>query len=264
MFGSNITSTQYICFYVLITYHKTINMDDYYIKNKDKLIKMFDKYMEENFKSYFIENYPNENYQEFKIKTQIDLEELIPTIPYIGGFNNISTQYLVGAPMVVALYKNIKPLEIEDEEFGKLIFDTFGDYMTPNNRVIRWLARLLVISLIGKWRAKRNARSTPKYEKEWQIDYIGDKDDKDLIYLMRYNKCGLQEYMDELDYPHLTPYLCVIDYKLLGNMNIGFKRTQTIAMGGSHCDFQFRKNYKTPVKWDPEKFDDYREFIKQR
>lgn len=237
-------------------------MDDYYTNNKDKLLKMFDKFMDDNFRSYFIELYPDEDYSDFREKTWGNMEEMIPTIPYIGGFRNIYTQYLVGAPMVVSLYKNIKPLGIDDIEFGKLVFDSFGDYLTPKSKMVRWLARLMVVSPIGRWRAKRNAKSIPKYENEWQIDFIEDKEDKDLIYLLRYNKCGLKEYMEELGYPHLTPFLCVIDYKLLGSLNIGFKRTQTIAMGASHCDFQFRKNYKTPLTWDPEKFDDYREFIK--
>ncbi|MHA1475677.1 MAG: L-2-amino-thiazoline-4-carboxylic acid hydrolase [Promethearchaeota archaeon] len=236
-------------------------MSEYYIENKGKLLEMFVVFMG-YFKPYFAQKFPNENYEEFKKDTQKDLELLIPTIPYIGGFKNKFTEYLVSAPLVVAIYKNIKPMGIEDEEFGEFIFEAVGDYFTPKRKIIKLLGKFMTVGWLGKRLKKKNAAKPVQYEYEWKYDIIEDKNEEDLIYTMKYNQCGLQKYMEDLGYSHLTPYLCVTDYKLLSNLNIGFKRTQTIAMGGTYCDFQFRKNHPTPKTWDPEKFDDYREFMK--
>ncbi len=237
-------------------------MDDYYIENKGKLLEMFDVVMD-YFKPHFTQKFPNENYDDFKKDAQKDFELLIPTIPYIGGFENRFTLYLVSAPLVVAIYKNIKPLGIEDEEFGEFIYETVGKYLTPKRKIVKKLAKFMSVGWLGKLLNKKNSRKPVLYEYEWKFDIIEDKNDKDLIYTMKYNQCGLQKYMEDLGYSHLTPFLCISDYKLLSNLNIGFKRTQTIAMGGTYCDFQFRKNHPTPKTWDPEKFDDYREFMKK-
>ncbi len=170
------------------------------------------------FKPYFVQKFPNENYKEFKKDTQKDLELLISTIPYFGGFKNIFTQYLVSAPLVVAIYKNIKPLGIEDEEFGEFIFETVGKYLTPKRKLTKIIAKALAVGWLGKRLNKKNANKPVLYEYEWKFDIIEDKNDKDLIYTMKYNQCGLQKYMEDLGYSHLTPYLCISDYKLLSNL----------------------------------------------
>ena len=236
-------------------------MDDYYIENKGKLLEMFDVVMN-YFKPHFTQKFPNKNYDDFKKAAQKDFKFLIPTIPYIGGFENRFTLYLVSAPLVVAIYKNIKPLGIEDEEYGEFVFETVGKYLTPKRKITKILAKTMVVGWLGKFLNKKNAKKPVKYEYEWKFDIIEDKDDEDLVYTMKYSQCGLQRYMKDLGYSHLTPFLCVSDYKLLSNLNIGFKRTKTIAMGGTYCDFQFRKNHPSPGTWSPEKFDDYREFKK--
>ncbi len=69
---------------------------------------------------------------------------------------------------------------------------------------------------------------------------------------INYRECGLVKLYKAHGVEEFTPYLCLTDYSLLSLLDIELKRTQTIANGGSFCDFRFSKNDKGPSGWPPE------------
>ena len=76
-----------------------------------------------------------------------------------------------------------------------------------------------------------------KYENDWVVDII----EKDGKYEMGYDylQCGVCKLCSDEGCFNLAKYLCKLDYLLVDIIGIGLDRTQTLAEGGSKCDFRF-------------------------
>lgn len=54
-------------------------------------------------------------------------------------------------------------------------------------------------------------------------------------------RCPFADYLREQGAPELTgPALCALDRHMAAEWGVEFRRSQTIAGGASHCDFEFR------------------------
>ena len=90
---------------------------------------------------------------------------------------------------------------------------------------------------------KEKDAKSPKessYEMGWQYTFNRGKDFYDLIY----TKCGLCQLGARENCSHLIRYLCEADLITYDLMGARLKRTQTIAEGGSCCDFHIERKEK--------------------
>jgi len=80
--------------------------ENYYISQKLKLLKNFDKIFDPG-KSILVASMDETLADQILKEARIEYEAIIPRIPYIGGEENISTQHIVGASQCLAVYRTI-------------------------------------------------------------------------------------------------------------------------------------------------------------
>ena len=77
-------------------------------------------------------------------------------------------------------------------------------------------------------------------EMDWRYSFQREKDHYDLIY----TRCGLCQLGKRENCFHLIRYLCEADFITYDLMGADLKRTQTLASGGTCCDFRVSRKDK--------------------
>ena len=78
------------------------------------------------------------------------------------------------------------------------------------------------------------------FEMGWKFTLQRNEDSYDLTYM----KCGLCQLGKRENCFHLIRYLCEADFITYDLMRADLRRTQTLANGGSCCDFHVSKKEK--------------------
>jgi hypothetical protein len=181
---------------------------------------------------------------------------LTPQVPYIGGEENMFTEWLTYGVYYLAVYRVLKAEGRSVEEVGQLIFDAFqaiADYP-------KWLLRLVgtfrygdrYVSQLKEAVAKTQER---RYPGDWVATFVeGDGDAFD--YGIDITECGICKLYRVLGADELAPYLCLSDYVVSDAFDRGLVRYKTLAEGAEICDFRYKKGRETFVNplregWPP-------------
>jgi hypothetical protein len=185
-----------------------------------------------------------------------EYEALTPEVPYIGGEENMFTEWLTYGVYYLAVYRILKAEGQSVEEVGKIIFDTFqtmADYP-------KWLLRLVgslkynkqYVSQLKEAVAKTQER---RYPGDWVAMFI-EGDGEKFDYGIDITECGICKFYREQGANELTPYLCLSDCVVSEAFDRGLVRYKTLAEGAEVCDFRYKKGRKTFVNplrdgWPP-------------
>jgi hypothetical protein len=185
-----------------------------------------------------------------------EYEALTPEVPYIGGEENMFTEWLTYGVYYLAVYRILKAEGQSVEEVGKIIFDTFqamADYP-------KWLLRLVgslkynkqYVSQLKEAVAKTQER---RYPGDWVAMFI-EGDGEEFDYGIDITECGICKFYREQGADELTPYLCLSDCVVSEAFDRGLVRYKTLAEGAEVCDFRYKKGWKTFVNplrdgWPP-------------
>ncbi len=93
-----------------------------------------------------------------------------------------------------------------------------------------------------KWAAESKER---RYKNDWVVDVLPGNQSFDLGY--DYGECGACKLCRDEGCFDLARYLCRLDFVLADMMGMELKRTTTIAEGGEHCDFRYRRKRHEPM-----------------
>jgi hypothetical protein len=176
-----------------------------------------------------------------------EYEALAPQMPYIGGEENMFTEWLVYGVYYLAVYRVLKAKGQAVEEVGKVIFDTFeamADYP-------KWLLRVVgklrynndYIDRLREATAKTQKR---RYPGDWVATFI-EGNGKGFDYGIDITECGICKFYHTHGAGELAPYLCLSDYVVSKAFDRGLVRYKTLAEGAKVCDFRFKKGRETFV-----------------
>jgi len=176
-----------------------------------------------------------------------EYKTLIPRAPYIGGEENIFTEWLIYGVYYLAVYRVLKAKGHSVEETGRVIFDTYkamADYP-------KWLLRLVGSlkynqTYVSKLKAAVAKTQERRYPGDWVATFI-EGDGKEFDYGIDITECGIYKLYRTHGAEELAPYLCLSDYVLSKAMNRGLVRSKTLAEGADVCDFRFKKGRETFV-----------------
>ena len=185
-----------------------------------------------------------------------DYEALSPEMPYIGGEENMFTEWLIYGVYYLSVYRVLKAKGKSVEETGKVIFDTF-QAMADHPK---WLLRLFGSlkynkTYLGRLRDATVETQKRRYPGDWVAVFVqGDGEAFD--YGLDIRECGICKFYHAQGADELAPYLCLSDYVLSDAFDRGLVRYKTLAEGAEVCDFRFKKGRKTFVKplregWPP-------------
>ena len=185
-----------------------------------------------------------------------EYEALTPEVPYIGGKENMFTEWLTYGVYYLAVHRVLKAEGQGVEEVGQMIFDTFqamADYP-------KWLLRLVgslkynkrYVNQLKEAVAKTQER---RYPGDWVATFIeGDREEFD--YGIDITECGICKFYHAQGADELAPYLCLSDYIVSDTFDRGLVRRKTLAEGAEVCDFRYKKARETFVNplregWPP-------------
>ena len=231
---------------------------NYYVDNKPKLMKQFRKAI--NFTRDILNQYYEEEKAEnliFDIKIEVD--NLLPVIPYIGGKKNGLTFNLVASAYSLAVIKVLERIGRSERDIGKILYEMSESYFKSKSRFLKWVyPRIIFSKFIFKRGKKKTEKSQlKKYPEDWVFEIVkGDGTNFDVG--INYTECGICKFYEKMGAKKYVPYLCLSDYSMARVFGIGLIRTQTLGNGAQSCDFRFKKNYETPSGWPPENMEEFK------
>jgi hypothetical protein len=231
---------------------------NYYVDNKPKLMKQFRKAL--NFTRDILKQYYEEEKTENLIsEIKIEIDNLLPELPYIGGKKNGLTFNLVASAYALAAIKVLERIGQSERDIGKILYEMNESYYKSKSRFLKWLyPRIISSKFIFKRGKKKTEKSQlKKYPEDWVFEIVkGDGINFDVG--INYTECGICKFYEKMGAKKYVPYLCLTDYAMARVFGMGLIRTQTIGNGAQSCDFRFKKNYQTPSGWPPDNLEEFR------
>jgi len=183
-------------------------------------------------------------------------EALTPEVPYIGGKENMFTEWLIYGVYYLTVYRVLKAEGQGVEDVGQMIFDTFqamADYP-------KWLLRIVgslkynrrYVSRLKEAVARTQER---RYPGDWVATFV-EGDGTEFDYGIDITECGICKFYRAKGAEELAPYLCLSDYVVSSAFDRGLVRYKTLAEGDEVCDFRYKKGRGTFVNplregWPP-------------
>ena len=176
-----------------------------------------------------------------------EYEALTPEIPYIGGEENVFTEWLTYGVYYLAVYRVLKPLGQTVEQAGRIIYETC-EAMADRPQ---WLIRLVGSLKYGeryveRLRAAAAESQQRRYPGDWVCTFI-EGDGETFDYGLDITECGICKYYHAQGADELAPYMCLSDYVVSCAFDRGLVRHKTIAEGAEACDFRYKKGRQTFV-----------------
>ncbi|MHA2250303.1 MAG: L-2-amino-thiazoline-4-carboxylic acid hydrolase [Candidatus Kariarchaeaceae archaeon] len=236
--------------------------ENYYLKNKSKIMKRYNNLVFNHFIKHVEDRFDEDELNQIKDQIYTEYQDILPQIPYIGGKKNYWTSLFIDASIALVVIKVLKSKGLTAEEIGKVFFDFQESRINQKSWLGRFSIKLAFMSRFGKWYWKRLAKKSKKtiYEDDFIFDYVPG--DGDFEYGVNFTRCPLVDFFKNHGAGDITPYICLADYATVNTLGYGFRRTKTIAMGADDCDHRFYKSKFHIEGWQPEKFEDYREWKK--
>ena len=194
------------------------------------------------------------------IETKQAYEDILPEIPYIGGNDNIFSEWLNYGAYYLGMYQALSQHGHQLDEIGKMIFETYetmADYP-------KWL-----LSVVGHFKYGKKYEVTLKQTAELSqqrryagdfVSYFIEGDNEEFDYGLDITECGICKLYAAFGADNLSRYMCLSDYVVSKAFNRGLVRYKTVAEGSDKCDFRFKKGRKSfvyPLRegWPPQFLD---------
>lgn len=228
------------------------NTKNYYLLNKKKIMKEFNSLVKAA-KEVVSPIYENSIVENIVQQAQIELENILSRLPYVGGDKAPFTSLMIQSAETIAFYKACNSINLSEREMGKIIYEIAETSAQSISSIKKWLYRKAIFSKRMKnyWRKWLLESQTHMYPENW-VGVFVEGDGNNYDYGINFIECGWLKLVKEEGAEEIAPYACLCDYARMRAVEVGFKRTKTIAAGADMCDFRFIKEYQTPKGWPPE------------
>lgn len=229
-------------------------MHEYYSKNKKKLKKTMDSYLRHIAPE--LEKESGKPYSELLEEIWTFYEKnLLEYFPYIGGDDVSGTSNLTGAYCFVAMGEVMKNYGVTTHEAGRLMVVCYERYFDAQPKIVRAVAGKLLrnpklAETIYTRKDAQNARNAAKYPGSFETKtQIPPEKGYDFSY---HNLvCPLAAFARKHGYEEYMPYLCNLDYVMLGFYGLPLYREHTCFEDGDYCDFKIKLDAPVLKAWPP-------------
>ena len=229
-------------------------MHEYYLKNQKKLKKGLNGFMRHIAPE--LEQAGKKPYAELLEEIWSYYEKnLLEYFPYIGGDDVSGTSSLTGAYYFVAMGEVLKGYGLELLEIGHLIVLSYERYFNAMPKIIPVLAKKVlgnpkIAEKIYTKKDVKNAANAAKYPGSFETKtQIPPEEGYDFSY---HNLvCPLSLFAKKHGYEEYMPYLCNLDYVMLGFFGLPLYREHTYFEDGDYCDFKIKLNAPLLKAWPP-------------
>ncbi|MFX1270685.1 MAG: L-2-amino-thiazoline-4-carboxylic acid hydrolase [Promethearchaeota archaeon] len=187
-------------------------------------------------------------------QSRIEYEKMIPSLPYVGGKKSQFTNLMIQSGQTIAFYRACKMFDLENRLFGELLYVIGEAQVQSVSGIKKWLARHMLFTRFYKnrWRRAMEESLNRDFPMNWVGEFVEGKNE----YGFDFAECGFLKLARENHCEEIAPYVCLSDFARMRGIGVGFRRTQTLAMGHPRCDFRFSKSFETSRGWPPEELDE--------
>jgi hypothetical protein len=177
--------------------------------------------------------------------------------PYIGGEENMFTEWLTYGVYYLAVYRVLHAEGQTVEQVGRVIYDTFSAMADYPKWLIRLVGRFRYTqAYVSKLREAAARTQERRYPGDWVATFV-QGDGEAFEYGIDITECGICKFYCSQGAQELAPYMCLSDYVVSNAFNRGLVRYKTLAEGASVCDFRYKKGRETFVSplrdgWPPQ------------
>ncbi|MHA2083584.1 MAG: L-2-amino-thiazoline-4-carboxylic acid hydrolase [Candidatus Thorarchaeota archaeon] len=203
--------------------------------------------------------FEDEAFEQIAHQSRVEYEKIIPVLPYVGGKKSLFTNLMIQSGQTIAFHRACKNRGLERRQIGELLYEIVEAQMQSVSRIKKWFARRLLFtrSYRKRWKTALEESQSREFPKNWVGEFV-EGNGSDFEYGFDFLECGFLKLARESGCEEIAPYVCLSDYARMRGIGVGFRRTQTLAMGHFRCDFRFSRNYETPRAWPPESLDEFR------
>ncbi len=219
---------------------------NYYISQKPKLLKFFDRLMK-NGKKVLVSRYGDDFANMLAAETRQEYESLIPQIPYIGGVEPWTRQ-LILTTLFLAIYRAMKSHGKTADEAWKLCSDMEEVFLHSIPRFVRNLMRNSAFTRKQLNQYRKQAAESPKRQYPGgDVCTIIEGEGEEFDYGIDITECAKCKFYRDQDAEEFLPYICLVDKLWAEALDYGLVRTRTLADGFDRCDFRLKKDGITRV-----------------
>jgi len=191
------------------------------------------------------------------METKQAYQDLYPEIPFIGGKENMFTEWLNYGAYYLAMYQVLSARGHKTDDAGALIFETYhvmADYPP-------WFLGMVGRFKYGRqYEKKLKAAAAASQQRLYPQDFVAsfiEGDGENFDYGLNITECGICKLYSAHGAAKLARYMCLSDYVISKAFKRGLVRYETIAEGAGKCDFRYKKGRETfvyPLRkgWPPD------------
>jgi hypothetical protein len=236
-----------------VAYGLTEKERNYYASIKEKMMRRFD--LGAGIQRRFLaRRFSARKAREWMAETRRRFETLIPQIPYIGGQENEFTKYLIYPAGIMPLAEILRREGATTREIGQVIFDMAASAYNALPAPVKWYMRWDYFreKRIARWRETAERSQRRRYPGDWVCEFV-EGDGGTSVYGLNMSECGMLKLWRAQGLEELVPYMCLTDWALWRAIGVKVTRTQTLANGGTCCDYRYiGKGRSGPSGWPPE------------
>ncbi len=225
-------------------------MENFYTSNLDRFVTAFDK-IRLAVVDYISKKSNSEAANDISNEAAINFKKILPELPFVGGDDHPGTRFIVNAGHWIAFYKTMIKRGYKALDVGQMMYSIFEDQLkeVPPDELEKQKAQTFsddYVNLMKKW-----ADSASPYESDWKIDFV-EGDGVGFDYGLDYRACPCFELFKIQNAKQLAPFFCLLDFPEAKQLNSGFFRTKTLALGDDICNFRHKKGKEVVQNWDTE------------
>lgn len=184
---------------------------------------------------YLAENYGNSFASEIVKDSKKEFQEIIMSMPFIGGDQNPFSRELIFYTQWLAVYRTLKKYGKSMEEIADILNNIHLLYVGD-------ISEEKAGEMVEKWFSETRAkfRMFSQEQSTWKWKYIeGDRSEFD--FGIDVFECGLLNFFKVFNAEELVPVVCMADLIWNDVVDLGLKRTEMIGCGDKVCNFRWKK-----------------------
>jgi hypothetical protein len=177
-------------------------------------------------------------------------EDLLSTLPDIGGDENHLTVNLLDAARCLSLYQAMRAQGRSAKQTGKVLYDAIlsrGPEARREGAALEWLSE---DELMQRRRQRARRSQSRAYADDWVYEFVPG-DGRTLDYGYDFTECAAQKLFHQHGADEFLAFYCFLDYATSSVQGLGLTRSKTLASSDPICNHRFKRGRQTACSWPP-------------
>ena len=176
-----------------------------------------------------------EDAQAVVAEAEVIFDAMLPTMAYVEKPDHPLASALFICNVNLSLYLALKQRGVDVHEFGDALLNGLRRAPIPPQPELSEEAKQMQLAQFLQ--AAQASQTNPQSGED--VFEVVEGEDFDWGYNVK--SCALCHSASHHDALEVVPYMCAVDDVMSDKHNQGLRRTGSIALGASHCDFRYQR-----------------------